>query len=362
MKLETTAGQLHSALKMVSGLVERVAVSPVLTSIKIEDGRLTATNLDMAASVTLPTIGKVEGTATVDYFALSALAKHTAHDERIALAEDSGLATASFNGSEYQMPSYPVSDFPDFGAVEGEATRSDNAGLIHALRRVRFAMSTEETRYYLNGVAFLLDRNEAPMLCATNGHRLALMPLPAAPDGSIGSIVPRHTVNFLARQKGEPSTVVFDQERRRSRFDLPGMTVSAKLIDGTFPDVNRVIPQDAVRLFSVDRAALMRTLRRLCAFSRSHGILRSVKLTGTPDGLTLSTSADGRRASERMSFVSPPEKPFECGYNADYLVDALAALNGETVAFASVDDIANSPTIISAEDDPLLIVQMPMRV
>lgn len=365
MRLQTTAGQLNAALRQMTGIVGRRVTAPVLSAVKFEGGRLFATDLDNEASVTLATVGNPEGSAAIDFFGLSALAAHIDAAEPVTIVEDGGAAKVSFNGSEYQMASYAASDFPVFGDVDGTRSASGNLGLVAAIRRIGFAMSNEETRYYLNGVAILKTHDGQAVIAATDGHRLAYLPLDGVPDEAFGAIIWKPTVHLLARQKGEPTTVTFDRGRHRIRFEFPGLTLSAKLVDGTYPDIFRVIPTDAKPLFSVDRLRMLTVAKRMRSFSRTRS---GVKLVGRPEHLSLELTSFNEKAVEHVEWWGGEPAPFECGYNIDYLISALTELRGDVVTFSpgpgfsGSPDISSSPVIISCGNDPLRIVQMPMRV
>lgn len=359
MNIETKAANLKSAMAVLSGVVERRNTIPVFGTVKMSKGKLSATNLDMEVSVSIPTIGNPKGEAAIDFFRLSALAKHIPSDETVSISETDHLASVKFNGSDYRLPSCPASDFPDFGAVTGERTAADNIGLVAAFRRVRFAISTEETRYYLNGVA-LIEKDGKPYVAATDGHRLALLELPILPTGSAGSIIHHGTVSYLCSAKGEPKAVTFQTDKPRVLFEYDGLTVRARLIDGTFPDVFRVIPTETVPHLTCDRERLLSVLKRIFAFSADHW--RGVKLTGNVGGsLSLSAGDSESSAAENLDVIQC--EVFEAGYNVRYLIDALQALRGETVTLAArKGEAAGAPAILTSEGDDLKVILMPMRV
>lgn len=356
MKLQTSAGQLRSALRQMAGIVSRRVTTPVLSAVKFEGGRLIGTDLDNQAAVTLATVGDVEGSAAIDFFGLSALAAHIDPSEQVTIVEDGGAATVSFNGSEYQMASYPASAFPDFGEVAGARSATGNLGLVAAIRRIGFAMSGEDTRYYLNGVAILKSPEGQAIIAATDGHRLAYLPLDGVSEEAFGAIIWKQTVHLLAKQKGEPVAIEFNRQKNRIRFDFPGVTLSAKLVDGTFPDIFRVIPHGAKPLFSVERQRLLAVARRMSPFAYA------VKLVGRPEGLRLELATSSNRATERVDWCGTAPEPFECGYKLEYLISGLSQLSGDVVTFSPADSITGSPVILSCDGDPLRIVQMPMRV
>lgn len=358
MKLATTASNLSTALKCLRGVIERRNTIPILGAVKFEAGKLVGTNLDMEAEVALPCVGKPQGVAAIDYFSLVRLAGRIDADETVTIDEADDLASIAFNGSEYSLPSLSAADFPASRAVEGARTLTHNAGLVAAMRRVRFAISTEETRYYLNGVSILNDGDGNPVLAATDGHRLAMLPLPFAPDGSIGSIIHAGVVAWLCARKGEPKAVTFAAEWPAVKFEYDGLTLGAKLIDGTYPDIFRVIPRNALEYLSVDRRAMLVVLRRIASFVET---ARAVRIEAADGGVLLTVKAGERAAREFVSAEVPT--PFCAGFNCRYLIDALSAFTAERVSFAAAPkEAAGSPSLITAADDPLRVVVMPMRV
>ena len=306
MKMQTTAGQLRAGLRLFRGIISRRNTIPVLGTVRLADGKMTGTDLDMELSVALPTIGRMEGAAAIDWFGLDVLAGRLDPQEEVTIAEADHSAAVTFNGSDYRMASCAAADYPDFGGIDGARSATGNLGLVGAMRRVRMAISTEETRYYLNGVA-LVAGPDGPVLAATNGHMLAMMPLGAMPEGATGAIIPRAVVHWLCAGKREPEGCIFAgvepgaiSARPRARFEFAGMSLSAKLIDGTFPDIFRVIPRDPQPVFAVDRGRLLRVLTRMRDFGG--GRMRAVKLAGGDGEVTLSLvyAAEGRAATEKL--------------------------------------------------------------
>lgn len=360
MKMQTSAGQLRSALGAFRGIINRRNTIPVLGTVKLQSGLLVGTDLDSEISVKIASIGPMEGDACLDWFALSALAGHIDDDVPLTLTDENSLATVAFNGSAYQLGSLPASDFPEFKTPEGHRTMTGNLGLVAAMSRIRFAMSSEETRYYLNGVAIINDAAGKTLLVATTGHQLAMMPLDAAPEGSVGAIIPRPIVHYLCQRKAEPDGCVFDSERLRARFDFAGMVLTTKLIDGKFPDIFRVLPKDPAKLFSVDRNALVRTLIRMRAFTS--GPFKAVKLSLLDDILTLSMKTGESTATETLVVTSMGGQPAEAGFNVDYLISILSGFRGDSVTFSAEAPFSSNPTVITSDNDPLTVLQMPMRV
>lgn len=361
MNIETTAANLNAGLKLMAGVIERRNTIPVLGTVKIGGGKLVGTNLDMVSEVAIPEVGTGDGVAAVDYRSLAALARHTPGDEAVKIAEGDGLAVVSFNGSEYRIASYPATDFPEFKKFEGKRTLTGNAGLVDAIRRIKFAISTEDTRYYLNGVAILAMPDGTPAVAATDGRRLAYVPLSFEIDGAKGKIIPRDTLRYLCGLKGEPNAATFDEATPYAKFEYDGVTVSTKLIDGTFPDIWRVIPKDTVDYFTVDRTVLLPALRRIQAVA--FGMDKCVKLAGSQNGLTITADNYETKCRETVAFDFKAKEPFEIGYNIRYLIEFLTAFRGDHINFsADAGDIAGSPCLLTCRDDALRGILMPMRV
>lgn len=367
MRVQMTAGQLAAGLRQFRGIIQRRNTIPVLGMVRLAGGCMTGTDIDMELSVALPTIGSMDGEAVIDYFGLAALSGCIDPDESLTLTESERLATVAFNGSEYRMASCAVNDYPDFRPVEGARTLSDNLGLVASMRRVRFAISTEDTRYYLNGVA-LINGPNGPVIVATDGHRLAMMPLDVMPEGAAGSIIPSCSVHWLCAGKREPEAVCFDgadgKQAKCARLDLPGsVKLSTKLIDGTYPDIFRVVPREAQPVLTMERLPLLRVLVRMREFGSWRGRPVKLKCDGDALDLTLVSVVNERSATERLPVEQGKAKPFEAGFNIDYLISALSELRGDDVVFApDKGEASNSPHLLTSTDDPLRIVQMPMRV
>lgn len=360
MKLETTASNLQSAMRALNGVIVSRSTIPVLGMVKFAGGKVSGTDLDIEVSTALPSVGKMTGEAAIDFRGLSALSKHIDRDEAVTLSEEKGLASVAFNGSGYTLPSCSASDFPDMEKPSGEPWASGNAGFVAALRRVRFAVSTEETRYYLNGCAVMRDGGGQIFICAADGHRLAMQPIEAAPDAAVGRILPARLVSYLAGQKGEPSSIVFDANKLRAGFEFPGLSVFAKLIDGTYPDIFRVIPKDVVPFASFEKQIALRALRRIAAFALDGW--RGVKLSADAKGALVLLAKFGERSAREVISCEEAE-PFEVVYNFHYLIQALQALADDKVTISAPPaQIAGKPAIISGDTDTLRLILMPMRV
>jgi DNA polymerase-3 subunit beta len=236
--------------------------------------------------------------------------------------------------------------------------------LKQIIDKTRFAISTEETRYYLNGIFLHVTDEATPMLraAATDGHRLARVTV-ARPDGADGMpdvIVPRKCVAELRKLLDEvDGSVGVSLSGSKIRFDLGQAILTSKLIDGTFPDYSRVIPTANDKILRIDPRSFMQGVDRVSTIATEK--TRAVKMALDRDRITLSvTSPENGAAAEEV----PGEyaaMPFEIGFNSRYLMDILGQIEGDLVEVHLAD--AAAPTLIRENDSsPALYVLMPMRV
>ncbi len=268
--------------------------------------------------------------------------------------------------SRFQLQTLPESDFPDITAGEMAHGFKLPAGeLKRLIDKTQFAISTEETRYYLNGIYLhTIDVDGRPMLraVATDGHRLARVDT-AAPQGSVGMpgvIVPRKAVAEIQKllEDGE-SEVMVELSATKIRVATAAVVLTSKLIDGTFPDYQRVIPAGNDKRLTVDKGDFAASVDRVSTISSERG--RAVKLSMADGRMTLSvTNPDSGSATEEIE-VDYDASPLDIGFNARYLMDIAAQLDGDTALLKLADP--GSPTVIQdREGASALYVLMPMRV
>jgi DNA polymerase-3 subunit beta len=371
MKLTAERDALLSAVERAARVIERRNTIPVLATMKVvaEKGRLvlTGTDLDMEVTTTCPAEVAQAGGAAMPLTAVEFLKKLPA-GAQVEITSEKGRATLKAGRSRATLNTLDVEDFPELPAVAGEAAEFPLAAssLAAMIDRVSFAISTEETRYYLNGI-YLHGAacEDGPLLraVATDGHRLALHNI-LAPEGASpmpGVIVPRKAVAEIARlikPLGDEKVTLRVSPTRLS-LTAGVTTLATKLIDGTFPDYDRVIPKDGECRALVDAAALDAAVARVSTVSGERG--RAVKFAFAAGLLTLSvTNPDtGEARDEVEAEWSAP--PLEIGFNAGYVADILGALPGKAARLAMKDP--GSPCLITAEGDTAsLFVLMPMRV
>lgn len=263
--------------------------------------------------------------------------------------------------SRFTLQTLPETDFPELAAGD-LAHRFDIAAadFKRLIERTQFAISTEETRYYLNGIYLHVEEGKLRGV-ATDGHRLALLDL-AAPAGAEkipGVIIPRKTVGEVQRLLDGAQAVTVGLSEGKIRFTAGEVVLTSKLIDGTFPDYRRVIPQNNDKALGVVRADLAEAVDRVSTVASEKG--RAIKLMLSSGKLDLSvTSPDNGSAAEELE-VGYDAEPMEIGFNARYLLDILSQIEGDEAVIRL--DTPGSPTIIeSKEGNGARFVLMPMRV
>jgi DNA polymerase-3 subunit beta len=370
LTIERTA--LLTALNHVQGVVERRNTIPILSNVQLEAGTgslaLTATDLDIAVVERIPAkVGK-GGATTVPAHTLHDIVRKLPDGAEVEFsyaAADQRL-TLRAGRSTFALSCLPKEDFPVMVAGDlphGFALPAEE--LRRLVDKTRFAISTEETRYYLNGI-YLHAASSAgvPVLraVATDGHRLARVeaPLPQGAAGIPGVIVPRKTVGELRKLIDTSSaTVQVSLSDTKIKFAFDEVVLVSKLIDGTFPDYERVIPQNNEKSLEVDTKTFEAAVDRVATISNEKS--RAVKLSLERDRLVLSaTSPDQGSASEEL-VASYGAGALEIGFNARYLLDITQQIEGDTALFKLND--AASPTIVrDNNDEGALYVLMPMRV
>jgi DNA polymerase-3 subunit beta len=329
-----------------------------------------ATDLDLQVIESLDAVSvDTAGAITVSAHLLFDIARKLPDGSQVSLETAENRMAVKAGRSRFQLPTLPRDDFPMI--VEGDLPTSFEIPaktLAELIDRTRFAISTEETRYYLNGIFLHVTDEDQPVLkaAATDGHRLARFTIPR-PEGAAGMpdvIVPRKAVGELRKllEEALDGNVLVDLSASKIRFTLGGeggMVLTSKLIDGTFPDYSRVIPTGNDKLLKIDPKSFYEGVDRVATIATER--TRAVKMGLEPDRVTLSvTSPDNGTAAEEVPAQYSSEG-FEIGFNANYLKDILGQIDGDTVELHLAD--AGAPTLIRQDgNSPALYVLMPMRV
>lgn len=371
MKATIERAVLLKSLGHVQSVVERRNTIPILSNVLIEaspDGslRLMATDLDLQVVETIAAKVETPGTTTVSAHTLFEIARKLPEGSEVSLNAAEGKMQVKAGRSNFNLPTLPRDDFPVI--AEGDLPTSFElpvATLIQIIDKTRFAISTEETRYYLNGI-FLHVAEDAsgPVLkaAATDGHRLARVTVaqPAGASAMPDVIVPRKCVGEIRKLLDEAEgNVEISLSPTKIRFTVGNAILTSKLIDGTFPDYSRVIPTANDKLLKVDPKGFAQAVDRVSTIASEK--TRAVKMTLDKDRVTLSvTSPENGTAAEELAGDYGAEG-MEIGFNAKYLGDILGQVDGDLVELHLAD--ANAPTLIrEGEKSAALYVLMPMRV
>ena len=377
MRATVERSHLLRSLSHVHRVVERRNTIPILSNVLIraEGGKLTlkATDLDLEVTETVAADVGQPGATTVPAHILHDIVRKLPDGAEVSLDTGDGQQLALKSGrSRFTLQILPEADFPDLTTGEFPVRFSLPAATLKKLiDRTQFAISTEETRYYLNGIYLhAVTVGKKPMLraVATDGHRLAQAQVDA-PEGAekmTGVIVPRKAVGEIQKlvETGEGNVDV-EVSDTKIRVTIPAsggngdIVLTSKLIDGTFPDYVRVIPQNNDKVLKVDRAEFADAVDRVSTISSERG--RAVKLALSDGKMTLSVNnPDSGSAVEEVG-VDYDADTIEIGFNSRYLLDVAGQLETKTAEFRFADP--GSPTLILDDGESnALYVLMPMRV
>jgi len=367
MKATIERAVLLKSLGHVQSVVERRNTIPILSNVLMEareDGslRLMATDLDLQVDESVPANVTQPGATTVSAHTFFEIVRKLPEGSQVELTAAEGKMQVIAGRSRFNLSTLPRDDFPVI--AEGELpTRFElpAATLRQIIEKTRFAISSEETRYYLMGI-FLHVIDDQMRAAATDGHRLARVTVPR-PDGAEGMpdvIIPRKAVQELYRLLEElEGTVEISLSPTKIRFGLGSAILTSKLIDGTFPDYNRVIPTGNDKLLKLDPKSFSAGVDRVSTIASEK--TRAVKMSVDRDKVTLSvTSPENGLATEEVP-ADYSSDGLEIGFNARYLLDILGEIDGDTVEVHLAD--AAAPTLLRENDKSnALYVLMPMRV
>jgi DNA polymerase-3 subunit beta len=372
MKVTVERAELLKSLGHVHRVVERRNTIPILGNVLIRADRsklaLKATDLDLEVIETRAAEVGPGGATTVPAHMFYEIVRKLPEGTQIVIetSGDRAVLTIRAGRSRFTLQTLPESDFPDLAAAE--PTHRFKLGAVELKRlidKTQFAISTEETRYYLNGIYLhTAGTASAPTLraVATDGHRLAQveLPLPEGAQGMPGIIVPRKTVGEVLRLLEDlQAEIDIELSSGKIRFTIGDVVLTSKLIDGTFPDYGRVIPLGNDKELVVDKKDFEAAVDRVSTVSSERG--RAVKLSLTSGRAVLSvTNPDSGSATEELE-VEYSADPVDIGFNSRYLLDIAAQIEGEVAVLKLADP--GSPTLIQDRDAKgALYVLMPMRV
>ncbi len=373
MKITVERGAFLKALSHVQSVVERRNTIPILSNVMIDAAKgklkLTATDLDIEIVESIPADVIRNGAATAPAHMLYDIVRKLPEGAQVQvelLTSEGGRLQVSAGSVRFELACLPKEDFPQMAAgALPHKFRVEATDLKHLIDKTRFAISTEETRFYLNGIylhAAKDGKKHTLRAVATDGHRLARfeLDLPEGASDMPGVIVPRKTVAELRRLLDDSEGAIdISLSDTKIQFTSDGVELTSKLIDGTFPDYQRVIPSGNDKSLGLDSKEFAQAVDRVSTISADK--TRAVKLSIAKDKLTLTViNPDSGTATEEVG-ATYSATPIEIGFNARYLLDITSQFEGKEVRFLLAD--AGSPTVIEDTEDPrALYVLMPMRV
>ncbi|MGE4071712.1 MAG: DNA polymerase III subunit beta [Lysobacterales bacterium] len=366
MRFSVQREALLRPLQQVVGVVERRQTLPVLANVLIrvegDSASFTTTDLEVELSAKMAVDGAEAGEVTIPARKLFDIVRALPDGSKIDLKQEGERVKLSSGRSRYTLATLPASEFPatESGDIQ-ERIEIDQGGFKKLLERSAFAMAVQDVRYYLNGLLVEV-RSNGLRTVATDGHRLALAETAGVAEGEIRRqvIVPRKGILELQRllEGGEaPLELAFSKNHIRAR--LSDSIVVSKLIDGRFPDYEAVIPLGADKVILVDRDAIRQALSRAAILSNEK--YRGVKIEVSPGVLrVIAHNPEQEEAMEEIEAETTVDQ-LGVGFNVNYLLDALAAVDGERVRIR-LRDGASSALVESPIDDTTRHVVMPLRL
>jgi len=357
---------LLKPLQAVSGIVERRQTLPILANVLLEqkNGRLfvTATDLEMQITANSELASKQEQAVTVGARKLQDLLRALPEDSSLNVDTAAGKMTVRAGRSRFNLQTLPAADYPRIGlSQEQQQTialpQRDFRGL---LKLAEFAMAQQDIRYYLNGMLLVIDKGSLQAV-ATDGHRLSYASIAVTGNYSKQEVIlPRKTVLELGKLlEDSDAELTIDLLTNQVRFRFSNIELVSKVVDGKFPDYNRVIPSGHSKQIDLSRAELLQALQRAAILSNEK--FRGVRLVLGPDQLKIiCTNSEQEEAEEELEIAYKGE-PLDIGFNITYLLDVLHNLAADRVVLALGD--ANSSALITMpERGDYKYVVMPMRI
>jgi DNA polymerase-3 subunit beta len=360
MKLTLEKPAFAAALAKITSIVERRNTIPIIGNVMLtaSANNLTAlgTDLDIEVTDSVPASVERQGSTTVSAEMLANIVKKAPNGALISLDFDGNQLSISFGRSNFKLATLDPTDFPVMASSEYEAEfQIESDQLARLFGKTAFAMSTEETKYYLNGV-YMHHTPEGLTAVATDGHKLAKVALDH-PQDFPGVIVPRKTVNEVRKALSE-NPVTIAVSATKIRFKSGNTVIVSKVIDGTFPDYTRVIPQWQPHSFSVDSGDMKEASDRVAMVAEDK--TRAVAITIGDGVISLKSQAPQSEANDEVD-ADVNGDPMRIGFNSRYLADALAQCDGGRVTISYSD--SGAPCVIRPDSDGgFIAVVMPMRV
>ncbi|MGB0764367.1 MAG: DNA polymerase III subunit beta [Luminiphilus sp.] len=365
MKFSISRDALIKPLNLVAGVVERRQTLPILSNVfmSLEAGQLSLTGTDLEVELVgrVPVDGDSEdGEITVPARKLVDICKSLPDGSTIEFSVSSGKAMVKAGRSRFTLSTLPASEFPSVDEQGGDLSLEiPQAVLKRLIERTSFAMAQQDVRYYLNGMLLELKAGRLRMV-ATDGHRLALCTADDAVSvGDASVIVPRKGILELSRLLDADDTLRLVIGSNHIRAVNKQFTFTSKLVDGKFPEYERVLPKSADKTVIGERLELRQAFTRTAILSNEK--YRGVRLKLSEDTLDITANNPEQEQAEEVVAVEYQGDELEVGFNVSYLLDVLSVLDGEKIRL-SLSDSASSALLEEAEEGDSLYVVMPMRL
>lgn len=360
-------GTLLKSVSKLQSIVEKRNTIPILSNIKLEASgsslTLTVTDMDIVASEEIEAEISAQGALTVPALTLYDIIRKLPEGTKINLSADanSSQVVVTAGSSNFKISYLPAEDFPVMS--EGELTHKFKLPankFLSLIDKTKFAMSNEETRYYLNGVYFHLMEGDLKAV-ATDGHRLASFKIekPEGAEGMPGIIIPRKTVNEISKLIEGQEEVEIALSDSKIKFNAGKIELLSKVVDGTFPDYQRVIPENNTKTLKISTDDFKEAVDRVSTISVDK--TRAIKVELSSNKVTLrSQGAEGSSAKEDI-IAEYDDESLEIGFNSRYILEMMNQIESDN--FNMVFDNPNSPALVTDPKDPsALYIIMPMRV
>jgi DNA polymerase-3 subunit beta len=365
MKLSAGREGLLKPLQAVIGVVERRQTMPILANVLLvaKDGELSVTATDLEVELVATTAVQVDspGEVTVPGRKLLDICRALPEDAEVAISQSGEKLLLKSGRSKFSLTTLPAAEFPTVEDINaGQRIDVSQALLGRLLEKTHFSMAQQDVRYYLNGL-LLETGGSALRAVATDGHRLALSEVALAdsktPEQQV--IVPRKGVLELQRLMSGEGELGIELGTNHIRIQLEGIRFTSKLIDGRFPEYERVIPSDTSNAMQADRTSFRAALQRTAILSNEK--YRGIRLVIRKGSLVLQAHNPEQEEAEEELEIQYEGDEIEIGFNVNYLLDALGAIESETVNLAVVDSNSSALLTEPGKDDCKYVV-MPMRL
>jgi DNA polymerase-3 subunit beta len=369
MKFTIDRSSFLKPLGHIYSVVERRNTIPILSNVLIESDAskvsFTATDMDMDIVETVGCIVSSQGKLTVSAHTLYDIVRKLPDGSEIQIELIDLNVEVSAGKSRFILPTLPVDDYPVMTEIEkGNEFSLEAVDLANLIDNTKFAISSEETRYYLNGIYLHVPDIKSDKLraVATDGHRLAQaeVPIPKGAENMPGVILPRKAVGEVRKLiDSTDGLVTIIISKTKAKFIFPTSILTTKLIDGSFPDYQRVVPKENLNKLLVSNSHFSKAIDRVSTVSMEKS--RAVKLSLSNNVLLLQVNShDLGNASEELD-VNYTSDPIDIGFNARYLLDISGQIQGKDIEL-SLSDSASPALITDPDQEGVIFVLMPMRV